>query len=86
MVSKSKNGSVSFKVWISSVISTDVHELLLHLVRIKTLYMQLITRYYAIHPYFNTIKNQYLLKSVNQIYKDQTFNKRKRKIKSRKLI
>lgn len=45
-VSKSRNGAVSLKVWIASILSVDVHELLLHLVRIKGLYNQLINRYY----------------------------------------
>ena len=45
-ISKSRNGSVSIKVWISSLLSVDVHELLLHLVRIKGLYSQLVNRYY----------------------------------------
>jgi hypothetical protein len=48
-ISKSRNGSVSVKVWISSTLSVDVHELLLHLVRIKGLYYQLVNRYYLIH-------------------------------------
>jgi hypothetical protein len=47
-VSKSRNGSVSLKVWISSILSVDVHELLLHLVRVKSLYSQLINRYYLV--------------------------------------
>jgi len=46
-ISKSRNGSVSLKVWISSLLSVDVHELLLHLVRIKGLYYQLVNRYYS---------------------------------------
>jgi len=65
-VSKGRNGAVSFKVWISSVISTDLHELLLHLVRIKDLYTQLMNRYYIIHRGFNYIKNNYLPKSINK--------------------
>jgi len=50
-ISKSRSGSVSLKVWISSTLSVDVHELLLHLVRIKELYYQLINRYYLINKY-----------------------------------
>jgi len=48
-ISKGRNGSVSLKVWISSTLSVDVHELLLHLVRIKELYYQLINRYYLVN-------------------------------------
>lgn len=47
-ISKSRNGSVSLKVWISSLLSIDVHELLLHLVRIKDLYYQLVNRYFSV--------------------------------------
>jgi hypothetical protein len=45
-IGKGINGAVSFKVWLYSTISADVHELLLHLVQIKTLYNQLINRSY----------------------------------------
>jgi hypothetical protein len=45
-IGKGINGAVSFKVWLYSTISADVHELLLHLVQIKTLYTQLINRSY----------------------------------------
>jgi hypothetical protein len=65
-VSKSKNGALSLKVWISSIFSTDLRELLLHLVRIKFLYSQLINRFYVVNPYFNYIKNNYMIKSPNQ--------------------
>jgi hypothetical protein len=59
-ISKSKNGSISFKVWISSVLSTDVHELLLHLVRIKTLYYQLVNRYFVVKHIVRKVNNDYL--------------------------
>jgi hypothetical protein len=59
-VSKTKNGSISFKVWISSVLSTDVHELLLHLVRIKTLYSQLVNRYFVVKHIVRKVNNDYL--------------------------
>jgi hypothetical protein len=74
-VSKSKNGSISFKVWISSVISTDVHELLLHLVRIKGLYSQLVNRYFVVNPIVQNVKNDYLLFPIKE-----RFNKRRKKI------
>jgi hypothetical protein len=77
-VSKSKNGSISFKVWMSSVISTDVHELLLHLVKIKFLYSQLVNRYYAVNPLINRVKNNYLLFPLKKRF-------RKVKIRNRRL-
>jgi hypothetical protein len=76
-ISKSKNGALSLKVWISSIFSTDLRELLLHLVRIKFLYLQLINRFYIVNPYFNYIKNNYIIKSVNQ--KVNIYKKRKKK-------
>jgi hypothetical protein len=65
-VSKSKNGSISFRVWISSVISTDVHELLLHLVRIKGLYSQLINRYFVVKPIVRKVQYDYLLFPIKE--------------------
>jgi len=65
-VSKSKNGALSLKVWISSVFSTDLRELLLHLVKIKYIYSQLINRFYIVNPYFIYIKNNYIIKSPNK--------------------
>jgi hypothetical protein len=47
-VSKSTNGSISLKVWLSTLVSTDVLELLLYLVRIKDLYTQLVNRQYIV--------------------------------------
>jgi hypothetical protein len=41
---------------MSSVISTDVHELLLHLVKIKFMYSQLVNRYYVVHPLIKRVK------------------------------
>jgi hypothetical protein len=38
--SKTINGSISFKVWIASFMSSDIHELLLFLIHIKELYSQ----------------------------------------------
>ena len=45
-----RNGCLSLKVWLSSLFTSDVHELLLHLLRIKYLYSQLVNRYYMV-PY-----------------------------------
>jgi hypothetical protein len=65
-VSKTKNGAVSFKVWISSLVSTDVHELLLHLVRIKNIYTQLINRYYVVNRKLANIKHNYNLIDLSE--------------------
>ena len=48
-ISNTKNGSISLKVWISSLISSDVHELLLYLIQVKDLYTQIIDRYYKVN-------------------------------------
>jgi hypothetical protein len=45
-----RNGCLSLKVWLSSLFTSDVHELLLHLLRIKYLHSQLVNRYYMV-PY-----------------------------------
>jgi len=64
-ISKSRNGSVSLKVWISSRLSVDVHELLLHLVRIKGLYYQLVNRYYLIKKSLIVCKKKKYNKWIN---------------------
>lgn len=78
-VSKTKNGAVSFKVWISSLVSTDVHELLLHLVRIKNLYTQLINRYYIVNSRLAKIKHNYNLINLKERLKWKKKKKRHRK-------
>lgn len=91
-ISKSRNGSVSVKVWISSTLSVDVHELLLHLVRIKDLYSQLVNRYYLVNKNilaFNKEKNikrmninKYYLINKNNLSSNKTkMIKWKKKIK-----
>jgi len=75
--SKNQNGAISLKVWISSRIGSDIHDLLLHLMRIKYLYYLLTYRYYHIHSSLNEIKRNYYFKSVNQL----TYKKEKRKNK-----
>lgn len=57
-VSKTRNGAVSIRVWISSTLSVDIHELLLHLVRIKSLYSQLLYRIYFIKSNMKNRKNK----------------------------
>jgi hypothetical protein len=78
-VSKTRNGAVSFKVWISSLVSTDVHELLLHLVRIKDLYTQLINRYYVVNSRLAKIKHNYNLIDLKERLKRKKKRYRKRK-------
>lgn len=79
-ISKSKNGSISLKIWISSIISSDIHELLLHLLHIKNLYIQIINRYYIIDVNFLNIKNYYSFNSVkNKIKNIKMKNMRKKK-------
>jgi hypothetical protein len=83
--SKSMNGSLTLKIWISSEISADLHELLLHLVKIKYLYNELINRYYIINPYLNRFRYNYPLLPLDKII---PFSKRKisnRKISKRKI-
>jgi hypothetical protein len=65
-----KNGCITLKVWLSSLFSSDLHELLLFLVRIKYLYDQLINRYYLAHSKFIKFDNNWLLQQNNdfQIY------------------
>jgi len=68
-ISNTKNGSISFKVWISSLISSDVHELLLHLIQVKDLYTQLVDRYYKVNSklaYLDLIKSTDIMKYVKK--------------------
>ena len=44
---------------MSSDISADLHELLLHLVRIKYIYNELINRYYVVDTKFKVIKYKF---------------------------
>jgi hypothetical protein len=63
-IAKTKNGSISFKVWISSLISSDVHELLLYLIQVKDLYTQIIDRYYNVN---SKLTNLDLIKSTDKM-------------------
>jgi len=63
-ISKSKNGSISLKIWMSSLISSDIHELLLHILRIKDLYFQVINRYYIVDSNLFSLNNYYSFSSV----------------------
>jgi hypothetical protein len=63
--SKSRNGAISLKIWISSRIGGDIHDLLIHLIRIKHLYNQIINRYYLVDKLFTKLEKIDLSKSVN---------------------
>ena len=62
--SKSNNGSITLKIWISSLFTSDVHELLLYLLRIKNLYLELVNRYYLVYSKFANFKYSYLYNKV----------------------
>jgi hypothetical protein len=47
-----RNGCLSLKIWISSLFSVDLRELLLHLMKIKNLYYYIINRYYVVENKF----------------------------------
>jgi hypothetical protein len=51
-----RNGCITLKIWLSSLFASDVHELLLHLLRIKHLYYQLLNRYYLVPLKLNKLK------------------------------
>jgi hypothetical protein len=68
-VSTSNNGSLTFKVWISSSLSTDTQELLLYLIQIKDLYNHLVNKYYLIDNKFVYIKDyNYYTSTQNKIF------------------
>ena len=49
---------------MSSLISSDIHELLLHILRIKDLYFQVINRYYIVDSNLFSLNNYYSFSSV----------------------
>ena len=63
-----RNGCITLKVWLSSFFSSDVHELLLHLLRLKYLYYQLLNRYYIVPSKLNRLKYKWY-KYSNQVKK-----------------
>jgi hypothetical protein len=63
-----RNGCITLKVWLSSFFSSDVHELLLHLLRIKYLYYQLLNRYYLVPSKLNRLRYKWY-KYSNQVRK-----------------
>lgn len=63
--SKSRNGAISLKIWISSRIGGDINDLLIHIIRIKYLYNQIINRYYLVDKLFTKLGKIDLSKSVN---------------------
>jgi hypothetical protein len=77
--SKSNNGSITLKIWMSSLFSSDIHELLLYLLRIKNLYFELVNRYYLVYSKFSNLKNYYLFNKVNNPIQIRS-NKKRRKL------
>ena|SRR5205814_5482822 len=49
---------------MSSLFTSDVHELLLYLLRIKNLYLELVNRYYLVYSKFANFKYSYLYNKV----------------------
>jgi hypothetical protein len=62
---------------MSSEISTDMHELLLHLVHIKLLYQQLINKFYIVDSHLKLFKYNTLLLPDNRILKKIKKEKKK---------
>ena len=79
--SKSNNGSITLKIWMSSLFSSDVHELLLYLLRIKNLYLELVNRYYLVYSKFANLKYYSLYKKVIKPIWIGKKNKYKKKFK-----
>ena len=89
-VGVNRNGCITLKVWLSSLFSSDVHELLLYLVRVKYLYNQLISRYYLVHSKYANLNNNWLVQQNNDNYiyfKDHDIkNKDLEKLKIKRII
>ena len=69
-VGVNRNGCITLKIWLSSLFSSDMQELLLYLMGIKYLYNQLISRYYIVPSKFVNINYNWLLhyNSHSQFY------------------
>jgi hypothetical protein len=80
--SKSNNGSITLKIWMSSLFSSDIHELILYILRIKNLYSELVNRYYLVYSKFANLNSYYLFNKVNKIIKLKK-NIKRRKISKR---
>ena len=79
--SKSNNGSITLKIWMSSLLSNDIHELLLYLLRVKNLYFELVNRYYLVYSKFAKLKNYYLFNRTNKLIWIKKNIKGRKKIK-----
>ena len=66
---------------MSSLFSSDVHELLLYLLRIKNLYLELVNRYYLVYSKFANLKYYSLYKKVIKPIWIGKKNKYKKKFK-----
>jgi hypothetical protein len=64
---------------MSSLFSSDIHELLLYILRIKNLYSELVNRYYLVYSKFANLNYYYLFNKVNK------FIRLKKNIKRRKI-
>lgn len=83
-VGVNRNGCITLKIWLSSLFSSDIHELLLHLLRVKYLYTQLINRFYLVHSKLASLKYKWLLYHGNDnvfYIKDDNIVRKKRKSK-----
>ena len=79
--SKSNNGSITLKIWMSSLFSSDIHELLLYLLRIKNLYFELVNRYYLVYSKLTNLKYYYSYSKVNKLVTMKKKTKRRKNIK-----
>jgi len=79
--SKSNNGSITLKIWMSSLFSSDIHELLLYLLRIKNLYFELVSRYYLVYSKFSNLKYYYSIKKTNKLIWIRKKIKKRKKLK-----
>jgi hypothetical protein len=79
--SKSNNGSITLKIWMSSLFSSDIHELLLYFLRIKNLYFELVNRHYLVYSKFSNLKYYSLYSKVNKFIQIKKNIKRKKYLK-----
>jgi hypothetical protein len=75
--SKSKSGALSVKVWITSKLTYDIQELLLHLLDIKNLYLQLVNRFYNV-PFIFKTPSKNIKRNKFLFYKSYLINKKKK--------
>jgi hypothetical protein len=81
-----KNGCLSLKIWISSLFSVDLRELLLHLVRIKNLYNELINRHYLIQNQLVYLNKNYYFESIIETVNEYNNKNKLLKYNSKKYL